>query len=451
MEMRQKIPEYMQRIHWPREKIREERKLKLRSIIRVAKERSPWHQERLKNIDPDSINEDELTKLPVMTKADLMRNFDQIVTDNRLTLNTVNEHVSKLVQHDAYLFGDYYAITSGGTSGLRGVYVYDWKGWITCFLSFRHALRSLMDPQNAGGSIAFVLSGLPSHMSAAVTKTFLPRDPNSEAKSQWFPVTLPIEEIIRGLNAMQPTMLNTYGSFLNLLEREARAGRLRISPKGITTGAEPLLPYVREAAEKQWRIPVINYYVSSEGGEYAWGCGKSRGMHLNEDLHIIEFVNERGESVSPGERSSKIYLTNLYNYALPLIRYEITDQVTLLADDSPCPCGSTFRRIDDIQGRLDDAFEYEGGRIVHPLVFYSALGDYPAIVEYQVRQTRRGAEISAVTNGPISLGDVEKEVAKGLDHAGVEGATVSVNRVDKLERMVGTGKLKRFVPLSKNP
>ncbi len=113
------IPESIQHLKWPVERIREERQQRLRSLIHVAKEKSPWHNERLKGVDADSITEADLGKLPVMTKADLMANFDQIITDKRLTLEMVNAHVSNL-REDRYLLDEYHVIASGGTSGFRG-------------------------------------------------------------------------------------------------------------------------------------------------------------------------------------------------------------------------------------------------------------------------------------------------------------------------------------------
>ena len=133
-----RMPENVERVKWPVERIREERQQRLRSLIHVAKEKSPWHNERLRGVDADSITEADLGKLPVMTKADLMANFDQIVTDKRLTLEVLNQHVSSL-REDRYLLDKYHVIASGGTSGFRGVYVYGWDEWATSTLSFRHA------------------------------------------------------------------------------------------------------------------------------------------------------------------------------------------------------------------------------------------------------------------------------------------------------------------------
>lgn len=170
-------------------------------------------------------------------------------------------------------------------------------------------------------------------------------------------------------------------------------------------------------------------------------------MHLNEDMQIVEPVDENGRPVLPGDKSSKIYLTNLYNHTLPLIRYEITDRVVLLAGNG-CVCGSKLRRIGDIEGRLEDVFSYEGGVTVHPVAFASAFEHYPRVVEYQVRQTERGVAISLLTNGPVVPEKVERDVGNYLEKAGLRNPEVSARIVEKLERTPGVAKLKRFVPLT---
>jgi phenylacetate-CoA ligase len=132
---------------------------------------------------------------------------------------------------------------------------------------------------------------------------------------------------------------------------------------------------------------VHNWYSCSEGGPMAISCGQERGLHLSDDPLIAEPVDARGGTVPPGVRSAKVYLTNLYNPALPLIRCEITDEVTLLKD--PCPCGSAHRLVEDIRGRLDDTFSYIGVGTVHPHLFRTRIGWERGIIEHQVRQRRR--------------------------------------------------------------
>jgi phenylacetate-coenzyme A ligase PaaK-like adenylate-forming protein len=277
------------------------------------------------------------------------------------------------------------------------------------------------------------------HATAALSRTFA----SSDSVNLRFPVTLPTERIVAGLNEAQPDILVGYASALHVLSAEADAGRLRIAPRTVLSSAEPLLPEIRAAAERAWNVRVGNVWGTSEGGGTAIPCDHA-SSHLGEDLMIVEPVDEHGRPVAPGEPSAKVYLTNLYNHAMPLIRYEITDEITVLP--RPCPCGSTMRCIGDIQGRLDDVFNY-GGRPVHPHVFRAALGRHAGIVEYQVHQTPDGAHMTIRRHGPVDLDELRREIAEALHATGLESPKITLETVEQLQRNDGPAKLKRFVPL----
>ncbi len=104
-----------------------------------------------------------------------------------------------------------------------------------------------------------------------------------------------------------------------------------------------------------------------------------------------------------------------------------------------------MRRIDDPQGRLDDTFVYDGAVTVHPHVFRSALG-VPGILEYEVRQTPREADISVVIHNHIDRRRIERKIQKALAELGVVHPEIVVEAVDSVPRQA-SGKLKRFVPL----
>jgi phenylacetate-coenzyme A ligase PaaK-like adenylate-forming protein len=277
------------------------------------------------------------------------------------------------------------------------------------------------------------------HMTSAMPQTFA----SPMADVARFPVTQPVDQIVAGLNAWQPLTLMGYPSMLALLAVEARAGRLRILPRRITTTSEPLLPEVRRALTETFRAPVANMYGTSEAGPIGVGCFCGPGIHLCDDLVIVEPVDLAGRPVPPGVRSDKVYVTAIANPTLPLIRFELTDQVTFL--DRPCPCGSAHQLIADVQGRLDDVFTYPGGQVVHPHVFAAGLRRDPGIVEYQVRQAPAGAEVLLVgaPAAPAALGRV---VAAELARMGLADPAVEVTVVDHLERQA-TGKVRRFLPL----
>jgi phenylacetate-coenzyme A ligase PaaK-like adenylate-forming protein len=128
----------------------------------------------------------------------------------------------------------------------------------------------------------------------------------------------------------------------------------------------------------------------------------------------------------------------------PLIRYEITDQVVAL--DEPCSCGSAYRRVADIQGRLDDEFVYGEDLRIHPHVFRSVFVREPALTEYQVNQTVDGAEILLCHEEPLDREGLAAGVADALADAGFPNAHVDARTVSSIPRLQ-SGKVKRFVPL----
>lgn len=410
------------------------------ALVGHAREASPWHRDRLAGVDLARLDERTLAELPAMTKADLMAHFDQVVTDPRLRLDVVEAHLAGL-SGDAYLFDRYHVIASGGSSGRRGVFVYDWEAWARRWLGYlRWELRDWrLDPDLR--HVPMVFAGLgaahAAHGSRALAATFS----GSGADFRSLSVTQPTVEIVAGLNELQPTILGGYPSALRALTDEVLAGWLRIRPRRVVTAAEPLLPEVRTALEEAWGAPVR--YGCSEAGALAIACGRGPGLHLSDDLVVVEPVDEAGRPVPPGERATKVYLTNLYNPVLPLIRYELTDEVTVLPES--CPCGSAMRLVADPQGRLDDTFAY-GPLRVHPHVFRSALGRRPEVVEYQVRQTPRGAAIALCCRAPLDTVALGSEVADALRRLGLASPDVSVAVVESLPRQAA-GKLKRFVPL----
>jgi hypothetical protein len=118
-----------------------------------------------------------------------------------------------------------------------------------------------------------------------------------------------------GLNAAQPTQLRGYASSLYELARKALDGDLRIQPTTVAPDGEPLLPEMRDAMERAWGVPVGGTYGTSEGCMTATSCFAAEGMHLSEDLVIVD-VDEWGRAVEAGRTAAKIYLTNLFNEAL---------------------------------------------------------------------------------------------------------------------------------------
>ena len=89
-------------------------------------------------------------------------------------------------------------------------------------------------------------------------------------------------------------------------------------------------------------------------------------MHLFDDMCIVENVDDDFRPVPDGEMGSRLLVTNLFNRAQPLIRFEVTDLVAI--EPEPCPCGRTLTRLRSLEGRTEDVLSL-GGVAVHPLQF----------------------------------------------------------------------------------
>jgi len=263
--------------------------------------------------------------------------------------------------------------------------------------------------------------------------------------SHSLPASLPLSEIVKSLDALEPSAVAGYASILRMLAEEALSGRLQISPATIISGGEPLSNEDLRVLRQAWDVPVFDVYGTSEVGMIATSDGETPGLYLNDDLVIAEPVDADGRPVPPGEQSTKLYVTPLHHRSLPLLRYEVTDEVTLL--EEPCPHGSSFRRIARVEGRLDDCFDYGGGVRIHPIVFRSPLTRERDITAYQVRQSERGAAIQVLAGGALDCAALAERIERGLARAGLPEPSVSVEQVAQIGRTQHAGKLSRFVPL----
>jgi phenylacetate-CoA ligase len=430
---------HAKRLRWSRSRLASERQSRLQDLLTHAIAHSPFHADRLAGIDPATFTEVQLPSLPVMTKDDLMSDFHAVVTDERLTLDVVEEHVEH-VDSRPYLFDRFRAVTSSGSSGRRGVFVYDWDEWTTLALMQSRPRLGTWDngPRPSGAATASLFAGEGAHLSK-VMRTFLAEvgDPMHH-----LPMTLPVAEVVGGLNAAQPELLMGYPSALDLVVNEAQKGRLKIAPRYVETGGELLMDRTRASVRDLWGVEIDDAWAVVEGA-YAFACRSGRAMHLADDLVIIEPVDLQGRPVAPGEPAAKVYLTNLYNRTQPLIRFEIADGLTVL--DGICSCGSAHRRITDLTGRADFVFAYPNDVKVHPMVLRLELHDERHVTEYQVRQTAHGVWVKVVTDRPGELDEVRARLVRTLRTSGLPAPEVTVEAVDHLERLAA-GKLRQFIP-----
>ena len=257
------------------------------------------------------------------------------------------------------------------------------------------------------------------------------------------PATLPTAEIVRRLNASQPPALMAYAAKLAELAREQREGRLRLSPRSVISNSEALSPAERTAVGEAFGVPVVDLFVSTEGLVGHSEPGQPVFTFAS-DTCIAECTDQAGQPVPPGVASAKVLVTNLHNLTQPIIRYELTDRFT------PAGCSDGGFQRASVEGRADDLFRYPEAS-VHPFVLGAVLLRAPAIREFQVRQTERGADVAAVIDGDLDQAAVTAAVRDSLRRAGLANPQVFLRQVEALDRDVMTGKARRFMSLHARP
>jgi phenylacetate-coenzyme A ligase PaaK-like adenylate-forming protein len=435
------MPEHIGRLGWDAGRLAVHQRDRLRALLARAIAGSPFHAGRLRGVDPDRFELADLARLPVMTKADMMENFDAVTTDRRLTRDLVERHLARSVTDPSLLLGDYVVLVSGGSSGQRGLFVQTVDEYAEFAASVtRRALAATVAA--AGGLppeglvIGMVGAGSPVHSSglACVTAT---RPPVRLVSA---PASLPIAEIVQRLNAAQPPNLLAYAAKLAELAAEQRDGRLRLNLRSVSSFAEAISMPERIAVTEAFGVPVIDLFASTEGLVGHSEPGETV-LTFAGDTCIAECTDEGGQPVPDGVASSKVLVTNLHNLTQPIIRYELTDRFTPAGTSE----GGALRA--SVEGRSDDLFRYPEAS-VHPFVIGAPLLHAPAVREFQVRQTERGADIAAVIDGEFDSSAMVATVRRNLCQAGLARPQVGFRRVGALDRDAMTSKARRFIPLS---
>jgi phenylacetate-CoA ligase len=148
-----------------------------------------------------------------------------------------------------------------------------------------------------------------------------------------------------------------------------------------------------------------------------------------------------------GELGARLLVTNLFNRALPLIRFDVSDLVAVEPD--PCRCGRNLLRVRSLEGRAEEVLRL-GGVTIHPLQFAIVTAD-PAVREFQVVQEGDGLRLRvALRDGADDArARLRSRLAGRLEELGVPRPAVEVETVEALERSPG-GKLRMIVPAAES-
>ncbi len=151
-------------------------------------------------------------------------------------------------------------------------------------------------------------------------------------------------------------------------------------PGGLIPMGSSMTSYMRETIEMAFECRVHETYGSAELGSIAAECGRQNGLHPFTGLFYVEVVRN-GKPARDGDLG-KVLISDLYNYAMPLLRYDIGD--VAIRKQGPCPCGLTSDQI-EIQGRIQDCLTGRHGTILtSDQVMDEVLRAFPGVMGFQL-------------------------------------------------------------------
>lgn len=324
---------------------------KFRRLVAFVQQHSPYYRAVIDKfgIDPAKCVPSDF---PILTKSEVIRHFDEIVTDRRITRARIADFLARSTDPDELFEGKFHVLHTSGTSGTVGYFVFSHDAWIK---GASHVVR--VAPLRWRRRTAFVAATRGHFAGASLMLTGNHGSNNWFYDVRTFDVGQPLPRIIEELNAFQPHVLSGYATMLKVLAEAQERGELRIKPTKVGNGGEPLLPELKAFLERIFQVPVTNAYASSEHLYMGMTLPGSEGMYLMEDDLMFEL------------NADHTCVTNLFNETMPLIRYRMDD---VLVPDRETPGRYPFTKVKDIVGRYEDAlvFTNQHGKddFIHPIV-----------------------------------------------------------------------------------
>lgn len=194
-----------------------------------------------------------------------------------------------------------------------------------------------------------------------------------------------IPEYIETLEKFNPSYIYGYASALYAFAKLILEGdySINIDLKGVLSTAETLHQYQREIIEKAFKTKTINEYGARDGGIIGYQC-KEGNMHIPIETLVLEIIDMKtGERVKEGE-SGSVVVTDLNNFSMPRLRYELGDVAKL--SKHFCKCGRQLPIIDEIEGRQEEIFLSKNGSLVHGHYWNHIARNSSGISQFQLIQ-----------------------------------------------------------------
>lgn len=191
------------------------------------------------------------------------------------------------------------------------------------------------------------------------------------------------------INKTKPKIIRGYASAISLYVHSCKKLGIRLnnSPQGIIITADKIYESQMVEIADFFGCDVFNEYGCREFGILAHECQSHQGYHLAEESFVFEVcMSSTGKTQFYG--NGELIATQLYNYAMPLLRYRTGDEVAI--SQEYCNCGRKLKLISHLNGRVIDYVLTKSNRHVHGTLFFYLFGDSKGVERFQIHQYEKG-------------------------------------------------------------
>jgi phenylacetate-CoA ligase len=256
------------------------------------------------------------------------------------------------------------------------------------------------------------------------------------------PIVATARQHVEWLQRFEPHILLTFPSILDAICQHCRRHGVDLPGlEKVWTVSETLPPRVREEASATLGVGIADIYSSNEVGTVAVQCPDGEGYHIMAECLMVEILDPNGRSCQPGE-IGRVVVTDLHNFATPLVRYDIGDYAEAGA---PCRCGRGLPVLNRVIGRERNLALMPDGTRRYPLTGFHRFRDIARIAQFQLVQHAPGAvEVRLVAEAKVT-GAQEAELAAVIQRAlGAPFALSFTYFPDQIPR-AANGKFEEFV------
>lgn len=237
-----------------------------------------------------------------------------------------------------------------------------------------------------------------------------------------------IADFVRMLDRIAPRYLVGYVGALDAVATFMRRAGKRIETlKAVWTTAAPVPLALRADLDNVFGCPVYSQYGSMEVYTMAADCPLRQGLHVFSDIRHVELLAQ--PHLGSG-CAGEVVVTDLTNYAFPLLRYRTGDVSRFMK--TPCACGRPFPLMEYVQGRVSETIYLDDGTPV-PGEYWTTIFDEYAddIRSFRVHQHKDGG--IEITYEPVS------EAGTAAAQAVLSTLTAKLGRAARIQIRQGSG------------